>query len=120
MAEMIIPGTYISVRAEGLISAGRIATGVVGVVGTAMSGPIGAPVTLSGFADGRELFGTPDDYNQPDDGANPLSLVRSVASGSLRATTARVGPSTCQAGSVEHLRGAGRAPSTWRGWSSWR
>jgi hypothetical protein len=79
MAEMIIPGTYISVRAEGLISAGRIATGVVGVVGTAMSGPIGEPVTLSGFADGRELFGTPDDYNQPDDGANPLSLVRSLA-----------------------------------------
>ncbi|HWS86834.1 MAG TPA: phage tail sheath C-terminal domain-containing protein [Pyrinomonadaceae bacterium] len=79
MAEMIIPGTYISVRAEGLISAGRIATGVVGVVGTAMSGPIGEPVTLSGFADGRELFGLPDDYAQPDDGANPLSLVRSLA-----------------------------------------
>ena len=41
MAEMIIPGTYIDVRAEGLISAGRIATGVVGLVGTAASGPIG-------------------------------------------------------------------------------
>lgn len=79
MAEMIIPGTYISVRAEGLISAGRIATGVVGVVGTAMSGPIGEPVTLSGFGNARELFGMPDDYGQPDDGANPLSLVRSLA-----------------------------------------
>jgi hypothetical protein len=30
MAEMIIPGTYIDVRAEGLISAARVATGVVG------------------------------------------------------------------------------------------
>lgn len=78
MAEMIIPGTYVSVRAEGLISAGRIATGVVGIVGTAASGPIGEAVTLSGFADGRELFGMPDDYGQPDDGANPLSLVRSL------------------------------------------
>src|SRR5215210_6697314 len=78
MAEMIIPGTYVSVRAEGLISAGRIATGVVGVVGTAASGPIGEAVTLSGFADGRELFGLPDDYGQPDDGANPLGLVRSL------------------------------------------
>jgi len=75
---MIIPGTYISVRAEGLISAGRIATGVVGVVGTASSGPIGEPVTLSGFAAGREAFGLPDDFGQPEDGANPLSLVRSL------------------------------------------
>src|ERR1044071_6256461 len=79
MAEMIIPGTYTSVRAEGLISAGRIATGVVGGVGTAISGPIGEPVTLSGFGNARELFGMPDDFGQPDDGANPLSLVRSLA-----------------------------------------
>ncbi|HEX8474413.1 MAG TPA: phage tail sheath C-terminal domain-containing protein [Pyrinomonadaceae bacterium] len=78
MAEMIIPGTYISVRAEGLISAGRIATGVVGIVGTASSGPVGVPVTLAGFAAGRELFGMPDDYQQPEDGSNPLSLVRSL------------------------------------------
>lgn len=35
MAEMIIPGTSIEVWAEGLISAGRSATRVVGVVGTA-------------------------------------------------------------------------------------
>src|SRR5215210_6622847 len=79
MAEMIIPGTYISVGAEALNSNGRIATGVVGVVGTAMSGPIGQPVTLSGFADARELFGLLDDYGQPDDGANALNLVRSLA-----------------------------------------
>lgn len=79
MAEMIIPGTYVTVRSEGLISAGRIATGIVGIMGTAMSGPVGEPVTLSGFAAGRELFGKPDDFQQPEDGSHPLSLVRSLA-----------------------------------------
>src|SRR5262245_24647290 len=78
MAEMIIPGTYIDVRSEGLISAGRIATGVVGVVGTAAAGPIGLPVTLSGFASARDLFGSPDDFRQPEDGAHPLTLVRAL------------------------------------------
>jgi hypothetical protein len=78
MAEMIIPGTYVTVRSEGLISAGRIATGIVGIVGTAMSGPVGEPVTLAGFAAARDLFGRPDDFQQPEDGAHPLTLVRSL------------------------------------------
>lgn len=78
MTEMIIPGTYIAVRAEGLISAGRIATGIVGVVGTAASGPIGQPITLAGFTQARELFGLPDTFDQPADGTNPLTLVRTL------------------------------------------
>lgn len=78
MAEMIIPGTYITVRAEGLISAGRIATGIVGVVGTSSAGPVGVPVTLSGFANAREVFGLPDDFDAPVDGANPLTLTRAL------------------------------------------
>ncbi|HEY7489943.1 MAG TPA: phage tail sheath subtilisin-like domain-containing protein, partial [Candidatus Tectomicrobia bacterium] len=78
MAEMIIPGTYIEVRAEGLISAGRVATGIVGVVGTAARGRVGEPVTLASFANARELFGLPDTYNRPDDGAHPLTLVRAL------------------------------------------
>ncbi len=78
MTEMIIPGTYISVRAEGLISAGRVATGIVGVVGTAARGPIGVPTTLGGFADARDIFGRADDFARPEDGANPLTLVRSL------------------------------------------
>lgn len=78
MAEMIIPGTYIDVRAEGLISAGRIATGIVGVVGTAASGPVNSPITLSGFANARDIFGLPDDFNQPENGSNPLTLVRAL------------------------------------------
>ncbi|MBN1480116.1 hypothetical protein EH223_19340 [candidate division KSB1 bacterium] len=78
MAEMIVPGTYITVRAEGLISAGRIAAGIVGVVGTAASGPVGTPVTLAGFSNAREIFGVPDDYNRPEDGSHPLTLVRAL------------------------------------------
>ena len=78
MAELVIPGTYIEVRAEGLISAGRVATGIVGVVGTAVRGEVGRPVTLSGFAQARELFGLPDNFNRPENGANPLTLVRAL------------------------------------------
>jgi hypothetical protein len=35
LSELVIPGTYIRVRAEGLISAGGISTGNIGIVGTA-------------------------------------------------------------------------------------
>jgi hypothetical protein len=78
MVERIIPGTYISVRAEGLIAAGGVATGVVGVVGTASRGPVNEPVTLAGFANARDIFGLPDDFRQPEDGATPLTLVRAL------------------------------------------
>jgi hypothetical protein len=79
MTEMVVPGTYIDVRAEGLISAGRVATGIVGVVGTAANGPIGVPVTLSGLTDARARFGLSDDFDRPEDGANPLTLFRALA-----------------------------------------
>src|SRR4026209_1431445 len=78
MAEMIIPGTYVDVRAEGLISARGVATGILGVIGTAHSGPIGVPVTLSGFSQARDFFAPPDDYAVPDDGSNPLTLTRAL------------------------------------------
>jgi hypothetical protein len=78
MTEMIVPGTYITVRPEGLISAGRVAVGIVGVVGTAANGAVGVPVTLSGLADAREEFGLPDDFDRPEDEDNPLTLVRAL------------------------------------------
>lgn len=78
MAEMIIPGTYIDVRAEGLISAGSVSTGIVGVIGTAASGPVGVPITLSGMAEANDLFGAPDSFAVPTDGSNPLTLTRSL------------------------------------------
>ena len=77
MVESIIPGTYITVRSEGLISAGRVATGIVGIVGTASSGPINEPVTLAGFADAQAIFGAADDYRLPK-GAQPLTLIRAL------------------------------------------
>ena len=41
IAEMVLPGTYIEVRSEGLIAVGSIATGNIGIVGTAARGPLG-------------------------------------------------------------------------------
>jgi len=78
MAEMVIPGTYIEERTEGLISAGGVTTGVVGVIGTASSGPIGVPVTLASLSDANDLFGAPDRFNVPSDGSNPLTLTRAL------------------------------------------
>ena len=78
MAEMVIPGTYIEVRSEGLISAGGVSTGVVGVIGTASAGPVGVPVVLSGMSEANDLFGAPDRFAVPTDGANPLTLTRAL------------------------------------------
>ena len=79
MSEMVIPGTYISVRAEGLITAGRISSGIVGVVGTAENGPINTPVTLANFADARAVFGRADDPANPIDPGSPmLTLVKAL------------------------------------------
>src|SRR5215204_1284643 len=78
MTEMVVPGTYITVRAEGLISAGGVATGIVGVIGTAANGPVEVPVTLSGFTEARDEFGLADDFDRPEDGENPLTLVRAL------------------------------------------
>ena len=78
MSEMVIPGTYIEVRSEGLISAGGVSTGVVGVIGTASAGPVGVPVVLSGMSDANDLFGAPDRFAVPTDGSNPLTLTRAL------------------------------------------
>lgn len=94
MGEMIIPGTYIDIRAEGLISAGGVATGIVGVIGTAKSGPVGDPVTLGGYSEAREVFGLPDDYALPEDGSTALSLTRALrlayANGATNVVAVRV------------------------------
>jgi hypothetical protein len=125
MTEMVVPGTYITVRAEGLISAGRVATGIVGVVGTAANGPIGVPVTLSGLTDARSRFGLPDDFNRPEDGANPLTLFRALehlyGNGAASVVAVRVaGPSQSSATfAVQDVDGlnvavlSARTPGTW-------
>ena len=55
IGEMIIPGTYIEVRAEGLIGVGGIPTGNIGVVGTANRGPVDQVVILGSYAEALEL-----------------------------------------------------------------
>jgi hypothetical protein len=73
---MIIPGTYIDVRAEGLIGVGGIATGNIGIVGTAAKGPVNTAVILSSFQEAREAFGEYDRWEGG--GASELTLVRAL------------------------------------------
>ena len=56
MANVILPGTYITVRDEGLISAGAVSVGNVGIVGTAPAGERDKVYLLSSFTEAREIF----------------------------------------------------------------
>jgi hypothetical protein len=78
IAEMVIPGTYIEVRAEGLISVTSPATGNIGVVGTASRGPVGTVVPLGGYADAIDTFGTYDAFASPTLADTPLTLTRAI------------------------------------------
>ncbi|MDQ2948837.1 MAG: phage tail sheath subtilisin-like domain-containing protein [Acidobacteriota bacterium] len=60
IAEMILPGTYIEVRAEGLIGVGGISTGNIGVVGTATRGPLNKVVILGTYSEAVDTFGAYD------------------------------------------------------------
>lgn len=57
MADQIIPGVAIDVRAEALTTVIPGATGICGVVGTADWGPIDEPVTVDSFAEVLSTFG---------------------------------------------------------------
>jgi hypothetical protein len=72
---MVLPGTYIEVRAEGLIGVSGIATGNLGVVGTASRGPVSQVVVLSSYAEAVETFGPYDRWSTAS-GAKPLTLTR--------------------------------------------
>lgn len=76
MAEMILPGTYIEVRAEGLIVPGPVSVGNLGVIGTANKGPINTPVLLGSYAEAREKFGMYDAWI--DGKSNELTLNRAL------------------------------------------
>src|SRR5687768_10260671 len=76
IVEMIVPGTYIEVRAEGLLSVGAIATGNIGVIGTAEMGSAEIQ-TLSSFEDGRARFGESGDWDPRAPDTN-LTLVRAL------------------------------------------
>jgi hypothetical protein len=78
IAEMIIPGTYIEVRAEGLISVGSIATGNIGIVGTAAGGPVDTIVPLGSYSDALDAFGAYDAFKSPLVDGSPLTLTRAI------------------------------------------
>jgi hypothetical protein len=74
ITETILPGTYIQVNPEGLLSVGPIATGNVGVLGTAEKG--GSQIqTLSSFEEARARFGEMGEWDNNNAHDN-LTLVR--------------------------------------------
>src|SRR5262245_6209001 len=77
IGEMILPGTYIDVRAEGLIGVGGISTGNVGIVGTAKRGPVGQVVLLGSYSEALDTFGAYDAWPSSNT-QNALSLTRTL------------------------------------------
>ncbi len=73
-AELVIPGTYLRVRAEGLIGVGGISTGNVGIVGTAAQA-IDETHNVNDYETMRTVFGAYDDYAS---GAGTLNLTRAA------------------------------------------
>ena len=76
ITETILPGTYIEVRAEGLLTIGAIPTGNIGIIGTAEMGSSRIE-NLSSYDQGRARFGEPGEWDPaaPDDN---LNLVRAL------------------------------------------
>jgi hypothetical protein len=79
ITEMILPGTYIDVRAEGLIGVGGISTGNIGVVGTASRGAVNKVFVISSYSEALDLFGPYDAWPAvASDQANALTLTRTI------------------------------------------
>lgn len=76
ITETIIPGTYIQVNPEGLLTIGAIATGNVALIGTAEMGPDGVQ-TLSSFEEARARFGEIGAWDGTNADAN-IGLVRAL------------------------------------------
>lgn len=57
-ANLVLPGTYIRVRSEGLIGVRGISAGNIGIVGPAAQGT-GTTAVLSGLPEAEEAFGPP-------------------------------------------------------------
>src|SRR4029079_11978005 len=74
ITETILPGTYIEVRAEGLLSIGAISTGNVGLIGTAEKGSTDL-ARITSYDQARALFGETGDWD-PGAKENNLGLGR--------------------------------------------
>lgn len=73
---MILPGTYIEVRAEGLITPSGVATGNIGIVGTASKGTENEVQLLSSLSEAKEIFGESDEWQGGNQGE--LTLIRAL------------------------------------------
>jgi hypothetical protein len=78
IAEMVIPGTYIEVRSEGLIGVGGLPTGNIGIVGSAAKGPLNTPLLLGSYSEALDAFGLYDPNDQVASGPVPLTLTRAI------------------------------------------
>jgi Phage tail sheath C-terminal domain len=79
ITEMILPGTYIDVRAEGLIGVGGISTGNLGVVGTANRGRLNEVFVISSYSEALDLFGAYDAWPATAAArADALTLTRTI------------------------------------------
>jgi Phage tail sheath C-terminal domain len=77
ITEMILPGTYVEVRAEGLLAGGLISTGNIGIIGTAERGD-GSVATLSSFEDARAKYGDAGEWDGSAGSAGNIHLVRAL------------------------------------------
>src|SRR4029077_15702498 len=59
---LVLPGTYVQVRAEALIAGAAVSTGNIGIVGTAGTVPADSEI-LSGFDDATNAFGAYDAFS---------------------------------------------------------
>lgn len=108
IGEMIIPGTYIEVRSEGLIGVSGIGTGNVGVVGTASRGPVDQVRVLGSYAEALETFGSYDAWPAASgDVPKALTLVRTLEQ------AFRGGASTVYAVRVANTGATPMASTTW-------
>lgn len=63
-SELVIPGTQVRVQAEGLIRAGGVSTGNIGIVGTAATGTDAGVVLLSDYRAALDTFGPYDPFSE--------------------------------------------------------
>jgi hypothetical protein len=121
ITETILPGTYIEVRAEGLLTVGAIATGNIGVIGTAARGD-DQFANLSSYEEGRARFG---DVSAWQPGGDNLTMTRTLRllfdNGARTVYARRVTGSGAQAAMLQLGTEAGngtlslraRTPGTW-------
>lgn len=76
MAEQILPGVSVEVRAEGLIIPGRVSVGNIGIIGTASRGSVDTVKNIGNLGDAFAFFGEYDEYI--DNNSDELTLMRAL------------------------------------------